>query len=270
MNTSHAQFQAAFVDALFAPREWVAPRLRQLVEQPAFAVYRNTVMKGCIDALEANFPAVVRLVGHQWFRAAAAVHVAAETPRDGCMLTYGERFADFLRDFEPAAGLPYLPGVAQLDALWRESHAAQDAPVLDATGLSLVDPEAIARLKAQPHPSARWAWFDAQPVFSIWSRNRHGANNSFDADASESSGLLWEGEGALLTRPADTVCWCALPKAGCVLLDACRAGLPLADAAERAQAVEPAVDLAALFATLLRAGAFAGDTHTLAPTGGTS
>ncbi|MNK88738.1 hypothetical protein D3C87_1087160 [compost metagenome] len=270
MNTSHAQFQAAFADALFAPRERVDPRSQHLVEQPAFAVYRNTVMKGCIDALEANFPAVVRLVGRDWFRAAAAVHVAVEAPRDGRMLTYGERFADFLRDFKPAAELPYLPGVAQLDALWRESHAAQDAPVLDATGLSLVDPEAIARLKVPPHPSARWGWFDAQPVFTIWSRNRQGANHSFDADATESSELLWQGEGALLTRPADTVFWRAIPKAGCVFLDACTSGLPLADAAERAQAVEPDVDLAALFGTLLRAGAFASNTHALAPAGGTS
>ncbi len=270
MNTSHAQFQAAFADALFAPRERVDPSLRHLVEQPAFAVYRNTVMKGCVDTLEANFPAVVRLVGSPWFRAAAAVYVAAEAPRDGRMLTYGNRFADFLRGFEPAAELPYLPGVAQLDALWRESHAAQDAPVLDAAGLALVAPEAIARLKASPHPAARWAWFDAQPVFSIWSRNRQGTDHTFDADATESRELIWQGEGALLTRPADVVHWCAIPQAGCAFLDACAAGLPLAEAAEQALAIDPAADLAALFGTLLRAGAFTGGTLPLDPPGGAS
>ena len=36
-----------------------------LAAQPAFAVYRNTVMKGCVDALEANFPTVARLVGEE-------------------------------------------------------------------------------------------------------------------------------------------------------------------------------------------------------------
>lgn len=257
MNTSHAQFQAAFAHALFAPRERVDPSLRHLVEQPAFAVYRNTVMKACIDTLEANFPAVVRLVGSEWFRAAAAVHVAAESPRDGRMLIYGEQFADFLRDFEPAAELAYLPGVAQLDALWRESHAAQDAPALDATGLALVGPEAIGRLKACPHPAARWAWFDALPVFSIWSRNRRGADAD-DMDDAQAGELVWQGEGALLTRPADAVQWCAMPKAGCAFLDACGAGLPLTEAVEQALGVDPAADIAALFGTLLRAGAFAG------------
>jgi hypothetical protein len=33
---------------------------------PALAVYRNTVAKGCIDALQANYPAVHTLVGSDW------------------------------------------------------------------------------------------------------------------------------------------------------------------------------------------------------------
>ena len=76
MSTPLAQFQDAFAEALFAPQDIADPVMRQLAAQPAFAVYRNTVMKGCIDALEANFPVVARLVGSEWFRAAAALHVA--------------------------------------------------------------------------------------------------------------------------------------------------------------------------------------------------
>ena len=42
------------------------------------AVYRNTSIKGRIDALEANYPTVSRLVGTEWFRAAAREFVEAE------------------------------------------------------------------------------------------------------------------------------------------------------------------------------------------------
>ena len=101
-------FQDAFAQALFAPGAVTNPAVRQLAAQPAFAVYRNTVMKACIDALEANFPAVARLVGSEWFRAAAALHVAASPPRDGRLLNYGEGFADFLQGFEPATELPVV------------------------------------------------------------------------------------------------------------------------------------------------------------------
>ncbi|RST56639.1 DNA-binding domain-containing protein [Variovorax sp. MHTC-1] len=248
MSTPLAQFQDAFAKALFAPQDIADPVLRQLAAQPAFAVYRNTVMKGCVDALEANFPVVARLVGSEWFRAAAALHVAAAPPHDGRLMNYGSGFAEFLHNFEPAAELPYLPGVARLDALWCEAHAAEDAPVLDAAWLARCVPELLATLVLELHPAARWAWFDQQPVYSIWARNR--------APGDDEEELVWQGEGALLTRPADTVVWRAITRAGCAFLDACAAGLPLAEAAERALAVDADADLAALLESLLRAGAF--------------
>jgi len=243
-------FQDAFAQALFAPEAVTDPAVRRLAAQPAFAVYRNTVMKGCIDALEANFPAVARLVGSEWFRAAAALHAAASPPRDGRLLHYGESFADFLQHFEPAAELPYLPDVARLDALWREVHAAGNAPLLDAAWLARHAPERLAALVLRLHPATRWAWFAEQPIYSIWARNRG------DGDDKDEE-LVWLGEGALLTRPADAVTWRPISHAGCAFLDACAAGLPLGEAAEQALALDADCDIAALLENLLRAGAFA-------------
>ena len=75
-----ADYQDAFAQALLAEDRAVPPQLAYLVAQPGFAVYRNTVLKGCIDALQANFPAVARLVGDDWFRAAASVHARSALP----------------------------------------------------------------------------------------------------------------------------------------------------------------------------------------------
>ncbi|MGK6306408.1 HvfC/BufC family peptide modification chaperone [Variovorax sp. DT-64] len=242
-------FQEAFANALFAPETVTDPAVRRLAAQPAFAVYRNTVMKGCIDALESNFPAVARLVGREWFRAAAALHAAQSPPADGRLLHYGEGFADFLQHFEPAAELPYLPDVARLDALWREVHAAEDAPLLDPAWLARHAPRRLAALVLRLHPATRWAWFDEQPIYSIWARNR---GDGDDADEE----LAWHGEGALLTRPAGAVTWRPVGQAGCAFLDACAAGLPLGEAAEQALALDADCDIAALLEALLRAGAF--------------
>ncbi|MDQ0026718.1 hypothetical protein J2X90_004545 [Variovorax paradoxus] len=248
MNTPHGAFQQAFAVALFDPSQAIHPMVRALAAQPAFAVYRNTVMKACIDALQANFPTVAQLVGEEWFRATAALYVAADVPRDGRLLHYGGGFPDFLRGFEPAAELVYLPGVAQLDILWREAHAASDAPAADVAWIAQHPPDQIAGLALAPHPAARWAWFDAQPVYSIWERNRR------QADLDEE--LNWRGEGALLTRPHDKVNWHEITRAGCAFLDACAGGSSLADAAEHALAADPEADISAVFASLLRAGAF--------------
>ena len=244
-------FQDGFAQALLASDATArsAPDINALIEQPGFAVYRNTVLKGCIDALHANYPAVARLVGDEWLRAAAAIYARANLPSHPTLLDYGAGFAEFLRTFAPAAELPYLAGVAQLDRFWTEAHVARDEPPLQPDDIAQQDFE---RVILRPHAAARWAWFNEQPIFTIWHRNRDAA---FDHEAA--SEIAWRSEGALITRPNRVVQSVALDAGGCALLDACAAGQPLADAAQAALAADADVDLAQLIATLLGAGAFA-------------
>ncbi len=245
-----ARFQDAFAQALLSPEAEPATEIAALATQPAFAVYRNTVMKGCIDALQANYPAVVRLVGEEWFRVAATVYAREALPADPTLLRYGAGFADFLARFEPAAELPYLPGVARLDRYWTEAHAAPDANALDPARISRLAPSALARTTLRLHPAARWAWFADGPIYTIWSRNR--------ADGVPADGLDWQAEGALLVRPRDAVEWVAFDAAGCAFLDACAAGVTLAEAARATLEVKGNANLARLMSNLLEAGAFSG------------
>ncbi|ASK34945.1 HvfC/BufC N-terminal domain-containing protein [Alloalcanivorax mobilis] len=214
-------------------------------------VYRNTLLKACVDALQANFPTVARLVGEPWFRAAALVYARTSPPNDPRLYLYGDGFADFLAGFEPAAGLPYLAGVARLDRGWSEAHVAADRSCLAAALVAEQTPDALAARVLSPHPAARWHWFDDQPVFTLWSANRE--------QRAVPEPLHWRGEGALLTRPGAEVRWQALGVAGVFFLNACAEGLPLAAAAERALKHKPGTDLATLLATLLKAGAFAAE-----------
>jgi hypothetical protein len=211
-----ARFQDRLVRTLLNP---------ELPAPPAFAVYRNTVMKGCIDALQANYPAVARLVGEEWFRAAAAVYARANPPRVPMLAEYGEGFASFLESFPPSAELPYLPAVARLDRFWTEAHTAPDEPLL----------RRLNGRRLQPHAAARWAWFPL-PAYTIWSANREGAG--------ERGEIVWRAEGALITRPRDAVQCIELDAAECRFLDACARGDELPDAFP-------------FLARLLQAGAFA-------------
>ena len=242
------RFQDAFEYALLAPDSTPDAEIAALAAQPAFAVYRNTVMKGCIDALQANYPAVTRLVGEQWLRAAAAVHVRQSPPTDPVLMQYGAGFAEFLTGFEPAAELSYLPDVARLDRYWTEAHAAPDDNALDPAIVAGLAPEALASMVLRPHAAARWAWFPDAPVYTIWSRNRADELTGGDPD--------WKAEGALLVRPGDTVRWLAVDAAACAFLAACANRLTLAAAANAALQVQADTDLARLMSTLLTAGAF--------------
>ena len=77
MTPTLADFQQTFAQALLGtgpvPAEWAA--------QPGFAVYRNTVLGGCVDALEANHPVAAALTGRAWLRAAAASRPGSRSGR---------------------------------------------------------------------------------------------------------------------------------------------------------------------------------------------
>lgn len=242
MSTALHAFQHAFAHALRH-----GGHDGPLARQPGFAVYRNTVMKGCIDALHANYPAVARLVGDDWFRAAAAEYVRAHPPHDVRLMLYSEDFGPFLARFAPAAELPYLPDVARLDRSWSEAHVAADAPVLQPADLASLPEQALSALTLTPHPAARWHWFDDAPIHTLWSSNRQGEAMPPD--------LAWRGEGALLTRPHGAVQDEPISRATCAFLDACAAHQRLPQAIGAALNAEPTTDVSALLAQLMTAGA---------------
>ena len=254
-------FQDAFADALVVPGGMVdsfadAPtEIARLAAQPGFAVYRNTVLTGCIDALQANYPAVSRLVGDEWFRAVAAIYARTNLPRHPSLLDYGSDFAGFLADFAPAAEFPYLAGVARLDRFWTEAHIARDETPVAAAAVAEFTTAELARIVLHPHASARWAWFEGEPIVTIWERNRT-AEAIMAGEGSLAPDLDWRAEGVLITRPRGAVLWTPLGKAGCAFLDACAAGGTLAGAATAALGADPQADLATLMALTLDAGAF--------------
>jgi len=245
-----AAFQDAFAQALLTPEAdgGRGSPVAALLAQPGFAIYRNTVLKGCIDALAANYPAVARLVGEEWFRAAAAVFAREQLPAQPVLLDYGEGFADFLRQFGPAAELTYLADVARLDRFWSEAHVAADAEPLDPAALASLPPSRMSAFRLRPHPAARWRGFDA-PIYTIWSRSRNGDGTIGEVD--------WSSEGALLTRPFDDLRHGPFSAAGVAFLDACAGGLSVEGAVHAALDVDAEADLAALIRQLCDAGALA-------------
>jgi len=219
-----------------------------VLAQPAFAVHRNNAMVACVDALAANFPTVVRLVGEAFFRDMAVEFARSNLPTRPSLFDYGAEFADFIASYAPAAAVPYLADVARVDRWWLESHVAADADVLTGAALAELDPAVLDDARLRIHPAVRCGWF-AQPIHTIWYRNRVAT----EATADE---LEWREEGVMVTRPFDDVTTCAIGRAAVTFLTACSGGATLAEAIARAFESEPEADLAAVFAQLVGAGAF--------------
>ncbi|MGR4865822.1 HvfC/BufC family peptide modification chaperone [Caulobacter sp. LARHSG274] len=243
-------FQDAFVSALAERTATpIAAWLPEGEAEPAgLSIYRNTIAKGCVDALAANFPTVASLVGEDWFRAAAALFARQHPPRGAALLAYGEGFADWLARFPPAADLPYLPAMARLDRLWTTALFAPEAEPLAAEAFAL-DPEVLAGARATLHPSLAFAGFDSG-LPGLWLAARQ-------PDPAEMM-LSPEPQGILIVRPADTVHSRVLDAAGLAFLTAARDDATLGEAITAAAQADPHADLASLFAALIADGAFSG------------
>lgn len=245
-----ADRQGEFVAALLDPERPVpigligpdgAPSARR------FAVYRNNVVAGLIDTLQAAFPAVVRIVGVDFFRAMARVYVAQEPPKSPIMLSYGGGFPDFIGSFELAASVPYLADVARIERAWTEAYHAAEVEPLDPTVLAAVAPEDLPRLRLLLHPSIR-VTRSAFPALTIWQMNvGDGVPAPVDLDAG--------GEDAILTRPEAEVEVRSLPEGGAAFIAALLDRRSVLEATKVALTADCRFDLSANLTGLLQANA---------------
>jgi hypothetical protein len=107
------------------------------------------------------------VVGTEFFEGAAARFIDTAPPRSAYLNDYGASFPAFLAEFPPAAGVPYLPGLARLE--WAVSKAlhAPDAASLDLTRLAAVADADQGKVSFIPHPSVALV-HETDPVDRIW------------------------------------------------------------------------------------------------------
>lgn len=239
MHAWQAEFARALLDADAPPPEGLAHESDGLPRR--FAVYRNNVSVGLIEALEARFPAVRKIVGEEFFKAAARVFARAHPPRAPIMSLYGEAFPSFLEAFEPARELPYLSDVARLEMARTRAYHAPDAESLPPAALAACTADQLETLRFVLHPSLEILG-SAYPIVTIWAMN---CGEMALAPITD-----WQGEDALIIRPGLDVEVRRLAPGGKSFLQSLAAGVPLGEAAARARMADGGFDLAANLAEL--------------------
>lgn len=240
--TQHAFARALLDPALPAPAGLVAwngsdPAVR-------FAVYRNNVVHSLVAALADTFPVVRQLVGDDFFTAMARLYVADEPPSSPVLAHYGDGFADWVAQFEPAADVPYLADMARLERARVRAYHAADAPVLGAEQIAahLADPARLPTARLQLHPSLTVLCSDFA-VVSLWAAHQ-GQGRLQDVYPQQP-------ENALVLRSEDDAAVLAIPAATAEFFRRLQRGLPLGEAA----AMDEPLDLGASLAQLIRHGA---------------
>lgn len=245
MSAFHAAFEAALAGDADALGPHLVPDART---SAAVSVYRNTALKARLDALEANYPTVVQLVGDEWFRTAARAFTLADPGNDPAMVTYGARFPEWLLAFEPARAMPYLAPCARLDRAWTEAHVAAEATAMTPAAAASLG-VALTGLTARLHPSVRLFRFEWS-VPSLWLAHR------FPAAAQRP--LVWEprAEALMIHRVRGQVRARLLAPAEAGFLEICQKGGALGLAADQAARLDSRQSIPALFASLIAADVF--------------
>jgi len=248
-----AERQRDFANALLDPAAAVPAGIvgpDGLPTSRRFAVYRNNVVVGLIEALLANFPAICCIVGEEFFRAMAREFVMQEPPTSPILLDYGAGFPEFIGRFEPAGPLPYLGDVARIERAWTEAYNAPEALALDASAFAGLPGERTPGLRFELHPSLRLVR-SRFPALTIWRMNvADGVPAPVDLEAG--------GEDAFVLRPAADVEVRSLPAGGAEFIARLARGLSLEDAARTALRNSGSFDLATSLEALVSAGAFVG------------
>jgi hypothetical protein len=238
-------FEVSFAQALLNPKapvpeSVVAPDGRNAARR--FAVHRNNVVSGLVKTLEARYPAVVKIVGREFFVAMARAFVVERPPRSPLLARFGDTFADFIATFEPAGELTYLPDVARMEAARTRAYHAADASPVDAKEIAALDIHIAAGLRFDLHPSLEIVRSE-HPIVTIWAMNC-GEQPLEPIEA-------WRSEDALIVRPYLDVEVRLLPPGGASFLGTLAAGRTLGEAAEAALAESPQFDLTGNLAGLV-------------------
>jgi hypothetical protein len=241
--------QASFAKAVIDPACAVPSFLRsQCVAdlERSFNVYRNNRVTSLVEALKSTYPAVLILVGEEFFTFAARAFISLLPPRSPVLLTYGAEFGDFLEAFEPASRLPYLPDIARFEWLRVAAYHARDAAPLSIDLLADLPAGILPSLRFQLHPSLA-LFSSAFPVASLWAATVGGEKNR--------KVEMRRGECAVVLRPGLAVEQRLLRQDSFIFLSRLSRGGSLAQACQAALGANDGFDISKQLQGLFEMGA---------------
>ena len=131
------------------------------------AIYRNAYQIRLIDALHETYPVLHSLLGDEVWVELGEAFVAEHPSIFRSIRWYGRQMPAFLAAREPFSGEPVLAEIALLEWTLSEVFDSRDAPPLDRSALSAIDPAEWVSLRFEFHPSLRKLTFNWNTA-AVW------------------------------------------------------------------------------------------------------
>jgi hypothetical protein len=130
-------------------------------------IYRNNFLISLGEALKANFPVTLQLIGRDFFEQAARRFVLAHPPLRPCLFEYGAEFPDYLRDLPQLSALPYVADMARFEFARVAAYNAPAEQYIAADTLAGLPPERLEAIAIRRARHARIVIVHA-PVPALW------------------------------------------------------------------------------------------------------
>lgn len=159
----------AFGDTAVGERPWIVTN--GLSVDQRLKIYRNNAVVGFEKAMQATFPALVRLGGVDWFNQMARAYQHDNPSRSGDLNEVGGEFAAFLYDQLKDGDYEYFSDVALLE--WSYQQCLGESAVLPGNldRLATHLQEDLSHLRFRVAAPTR-AIESIYPLFDIWNQNR--------------------------------------------------------------------------------------------------
>ena len=220
-----------------------------LAPEARLRVYRRSCNEIQTAALRTSYPAVLALVGQDWFDQTARAYRRAYPSASGNLQAFGLRLSDLLETLPACRTFPYLPDVARLEWLRQQTILAAESASITRERLIQALGNADSPLKIALHPSVH-CLESRHPILTIWNFAMQPDPGRLDLGIGGESVMLW--------RADEEVAMVALRRADFECVETMVSGGSLQEACERAVVEDAEFDLGECLSSLLQHGLVTG------------
>lgn len=210
------ELQKQFMDALFdvaAPGPTARVAGNGLTSEARLRIYRHSCNEIQTAALRTSYPAVLTLVGEDWFDQTARGYRRAYPSDSGNLQKFGTHFGDYLETLPACRSIPYLSDVARLEWLRQQTILAAEAePMTSEIFAECLRDSDGSSLRIVFHPSVHWL-NSRHRVLTIWRFAMQPSPEQLTLDGEGENVALWREDGKVAMvapDPASFTCMTAL------------------------------------------------------------
>ena len=175
------ELQEAFYKTIFEPKDDSNEALYRKIDplgdlsgEQVVDIYRNSILGGLTEALANIYPVCFKLVGETFFNHMVAGYLRAYPSGSPDLSDYGAHVSSYIREFDAAKELVYLPDTAELEWCWHRAFNAADTleeHTVALDKLSEIPEQDQGRIRFYVDPSV-FLVQSQYPIHRIWEVNQ--------------------------------------------------------------------------------------------------